>query len=208
MYNGLQKEVALGLFQSGVIVWAKKQELIELNGGSKTSHYCDFRMLQSAPIVLERLAELCWRVIQGRNLKPELLSGTPLGSTQIVTLISQKSGIPVITPRSDPKEHGLKKELEGKYQPGQRALAFDDVLTSGISLVKKNILILKKHGLVINEALVVINRQQQGAEKIARVGVRLHALFRIQDLMEFYVERRLIPHDFYRMFLREQRLIA
>ena len=85
--------------------------------------------------------------------------------------------------RKQAKDHGLGKLIEGTICPGDRALIVDDVLTSGGSLLKA-IAAARQAGLVVNQALVIVDRKEQdGRTRIEQEGVSLISLLTIDDLL-------------------------
>ena len=59
----------------------------------------------------------------------------------------------------------------------------EDVVTTGGALVEA-ISALRDEGLVVRNAVCVVDREEGGSDALARLGVRLRALFRAADLLE------------------------
>jgi uridine monophosphate synthetase len=49
---------------------------------------------------------------------------------------------------------------------------------------------LREQGLVVNDCMVIIDREQGGREKLAEIGVTLHVIFRIAELLNILVVAR------------------
>jgi len=58
----------------------------------------------------------------------------------------------------------------------------EDVVTSGGALAE-SVSALREAGLVVRNAVCVVDREEGGADALARLGVRLHALYRVGDLL-------------------------
>lgn len=77
--------------------------------------------------------------------------------------------------------------IEGKFNAGDRALIIEDVVTSGSSVLE-TATDLKREGLAVEDAIVVVNRQQGGRANIEAAGIRFHSLFTLSQLLEILKE--------------------
>jgi orotate phosphoribosyltransferase len=59
----------------------------------------------------------------------------------------------------------------------------EDVVTSGGALTEA-VSALRDEGLVVRNALCVVDREEGGSDALARLGVRLRPLFRANELLE------------------------
>ncbi|MBV8067609.1 MAG: orotate phosphoribosyltransferase [Candidatus Eremiobacteraeota bacterium] len=106
-----------------------------LAGGVRSDYYIDKFRLFSDPHVLRRIARLFAPVIAEVN--PDIVGGTELGGVVIATAVSQMSGLPLLAVRKKPKAYGAfaNEYVEGPYDPGQRVLLLEDVVTNGRELL-------------------------------------------------------------------------
>jgi orotate phosphoribosyltransferase len=85
--------------------------------------------------------------------------------------------------RKERKEHGLSRWIEGPpLEPGERCLVVEDVVTSGGALLD-SVEALREAGLVVGEAICIVDREEGGTEALAAHSVRLRALFRAEELV-------------------------
>lgn len=109
-----------------------------------------------------------------------------------------------ITRNHSPRPRRLKlekKEVNGKrrisrlkdddVRAGERALLVDDLITQADSKLEA-IQALEASGLVVASALVLVDRQQGGREQLERAGYRLKAVFTLDELLDHYVERKVV----------------
>ena len=94
---------------------------------------------------------------------------------------SLTSGLPFIIVRDAAKEYGTAKRIEGSFEPGELVCLLEDVVTTGGALAE-TVSALRDEGLVVRTAVCVVDREEGGSDALARVGVRLRALFRASDL--------------------------
>lgn len=85
--------------------------------------------------------------------------------------------------RKEAKSYGTKKLIEGKFRPGESCLIIEDVVTTGSSILETST-DLKSEGLIIEDAIVVVNREQGGVDNIAKRGIKMHSLFTLSYLLE------------------------
>jgi orotate phosphoribosyltransferase len=102
-----------------------------LSGGVRSDYYIDKFRLFSEPKVLRRIARLFSPIVA--DLSPDLIAGTELGGVILATAVSQMTNLPMIVVRKQPKSYGAFANdfVEGPYQPGQRVLLLEDVVTNG-----------------------------------------------------------------------------
>ena len=101
--------------------------------------------------------------------------------------------------RKAAKEYGTAKRIEGPYEEGECICLIEDVVTSGGALLD-SIEALRGAGLVVHTAVCVVDREEGGADALARENVRLFPIFRAGTLLEAVkvpqnrmVERRRYP---------------
>jgi orotate phosphoribosyltransferase len=106
-----------------------------LSGGARSDYYIDKFRLFSDPNVLRRIARLFVPLIA--EVHPDLIAGTELGGVVIATAVSQLSSVPLLAVRKQPKGYGAfpGEYVEGPYQPGQKVLLVEDVVTTGRELL-------------------------------------------------------------------------
>ena len=153
----------------------------QLKDGTVAPFYIDLRPLVSEPLTLKLLAAaLAERLSEFRF---DLITGIPYAALPIGVAVSLATDIPLVYARREAHGSGTKKKVEGKFEPGQRVLVIDDVITTGASKLEAWEP-LQDVGLEVRDVLVVIDREQGGAEVLAQHGLRLHSLMTITELLE------------------------
>lgn len=116
------------------------------------------------------------------RVKPDRLVDLPESVSPLVTTLSDITGIDMISVRSEAikgkgKDHGVSNIINGFFELGQTALIVDDVVSSFAFTKLKAISVLRKVGLsLISDVCVVIDREEGGAEKLAKEGFGLVSL--------------------------------
>jgi len=158
-----------------------------LASGLKSPFYVDCRSLMAHPRSRRLVAHLAYELLQAVEF--DCLGGLEIGAISIATSISdfafaakpQRTWRTFVV-RKQAKDHGLGKLIEGSFQPGDRAVIVDDVLTSGGSLLKA-VAAARRIGLVVTHALVIVDRKEQdGRRTVETEGLVLVSLLTIDDL--------------------------
>ena len=105
------------------------------------------------------------------------LAGPALGAVALAASAAMASGLPFIIVRGETKEYGTAKRIEGPFEPGELVCLLEDVVTSGGALAEA-VSALREEGLVVRNAVCVVDREEGGSDALARLGVRLRSLFR------------------------------
>ena len=93
------------------------------------------------------------------------------------------SGLPFIIVRDETKEYGTANRIEGPFERGELVCLLEDVVTTGGALAE-SVSALRDEGLEVRNAVCVVDREEGGSDALARLGVRLRALFRAEELLE------------------------
>ena len=123
------------------------------------------------------------------------IAAIPYAALPIGTAVALETGDPLIYPRREMKAHGTRRLIEGEYRRGERAVLLDDVITSGGSKLEAAESLLTE-GLVVEDVVVLIDREQGGAEELARRGYRLRAALTLSQIVDGLAEDGLLaPAD-------------
>ena len=158
-----------------------------LASGHTSPFYVDCRLLMAYPGSRRLVGHFAYDSLAGVTI--DCLGGLEIGAISIATTISDycygatpNRELRTFVVRKQAKDHGLGKLIEGAVHSGDRALIVDDVLTSGGSLLKA-IAAARQTGLVVNQALVIVDRKEQdGRARVEQEGVSLISLLTIDDL--------------------------
>ena len=151
-----------------------------LRSGKRSTVYLDKYRFETDPALLgpigAALAELA-----AQGAPPDRLAGPELGAVPLAAAAALASGIPFLIVRKAAKAYATEGLIEGVFEPGERVLAIEDVVTTGGALIAA-VEVLRAAGLAIERALCVLDREEGGSEALAALGVRLEPLFRRADL--------------------------
>jgi orotate phosphoribosyltransferase len=156
-----------------------------LRSGKRSSWYLDKFRFVTEPTVLRELGARLADAIVEHEPDAIRLACPVLGAVALATAASLSSGLPFIIVRDAAKEYGTARRIEGSFEPGDLVCLIEDVVTTG-GAVAEAVSALRDDGLVVRNAVCVVDREEGGSDALARLGVRLRALFRAEELLELH----------------------
>jgi orotate phosphoribosyltransferase len=156
-----------------------------LRSGRRSTWYLDKYRFETEPELLRTLGERIADTVRECEPDANRLAGPALGAVALAASASMASGLPFIIVRGETKEYGTAKRIEGTFEPGELVCLVEDVVTSGGALAEA-VSAVRQEGLVVRNAVCVVDREEGGSDALARLGVRLRALFRAEELLELH----------------------
>lgn len=163
---------------------ALKRGSFLLSSGRMSNYYLDGRLITLSPEGAYLAASIILKMAEGKGI--DAIGGPTLGADPIVGAVgclSHLRNAPVGTfiVRKAAKEHGTQRQIEGpELKKGWRVILVDDVATSGKSLIEAK-QALDRIGVIAEEAIVIVDRQEGATENLAKAGLGLKSIFTIKD---------------------------
>jgi uridine monophosphate synthetase len=185
----LKEELILALQDMGCVRFGD----FVLVSGQHSPIYLDFRLLVSSPQVLRKAAQAYVDLL--RPLAFDRLAAIPYAALPIGTAVALEMGVPLVYPRKEVKGHGTGKGIEGHFEKGERVVVLDDLITTGGSKLEA-IAPLEQAGLVVEDVVVLVDREQGGREELEEQGYRLHAFLGLEEMLQVLAQRgRISPEQ-------------
>jgi orotate phosphoribosyltransferase len=153
-----------------------------LRSGKRSRYYLDKYRFETRPDLLGPLGERIAATVREHAPDATRLAGPELGAVALAAAASLASGLPFVIVRKEAKEYGTAKRIEGPYEEGECVCLIEDVVTSGGALLD-SVEALRAVGVVVHTAVCVVDREEGGADALARQAVRLRPLFRAGELL-------------------------
>lgn len=149
-----------------------------LRSGARSSYYIDKYLFTTQPTLLRRIAMALLQRVPGGV---DRLAAPGFGALQLVTAMSLESGLSTLVVRTDKKDYGTAKRIEGSLSAGDRVLLVEDVVTTGGAALEA-VDVLRDAGVQVIGALAVVDREEGGATAFAAQTVPFSALFTKSEL--------------------------
>ena len=170
-----KEELIQSLKECGAIQFGR----FVLTSGAVSDYYIDIKKASTNPEILKKIAEAMAEYTEGYDL----LAGMELGAVPLVVALSLETNIPYVIIRKEKREHGTSKQIEGVEVKGKKVLVIEDVTTSGGSVIKTIKIIRENQGLV-DEVLVVVDRESGAEEKLKELDISFIPLLSVRDILK------------------------
>lgn len=181
-FRELKERVLRGLIRNGCF----KTGEFKLKSGEMSPFYVDLRRVMSDPELMRDVG-LAYASLLGpagtlKGVHFDRIAGIPVAALPLATVASLSTGIPMIFPRMQQKEHGTGLKVEGEFCENEEVLLLDDLITTGKSKLEA-IEILRAANLKVSHLVVLLERGSQGRQDMKTAGVELHAFAHISEFL-------------------------
>jgi orotate phosphoribosyltransferase len=149
-----------------------------LRSGKRSNRYFDKFLFETDPARLRRLGRHLAQLVPAETQR---LAAPELGAVLLGGAVSMETGLPLVLVRKEPKGYGTSKQIEGRFEPGERVTVIEDVVTTGGDSLR-SAQVLRDAGVEVIHLVVVLDRGEGGEENIRAAGIPYSPLFRIADL--------------------------
>ncbi len=163
--------------------------------------YLDLRLFISYPAVMKKVAKLYAQQLEG--ITYDRLAGVAYAALPIAGAISLEIEKPWLFLRKEGlnKTYGLEKSLEGEYKKGETVVMIEDLVTKATSLLQA-ITPIEDHGLVVKDAVVLLDYGKGGKQNLEDKGYTLHAFMTVRELVDIMKDEGALDEDKYNQCLK------
>jgi orotidine 5'-phosphate decarboxylase subfamily 1/orotate phosphoribosyltransferase len=152
-----------------------------LKSGIISPIYCDMRRVISFPAVFHAVINALAEKVHECDF--DYICGVPYGAVPLAAALAIKTNKPLLFLRKEVKNHGTGQLIEGVYEPKSKVLLIEDVMTSGGSIIEV-VQQLYAQELDVRDAIVFLDREQGGKERLAKHDITVHAVCTLSALLD------------------------
>jgi orotate phosphoribosyltransferase len=153
-----------------------------LRSGRRSKYYLDKYRFETRPDLLGPLGKALAAAVREHEPQATRIAAPAVGAIALAAAASLESGLPFLIVRDSAKEYGTANRIEGVYEEGECVCLVEDVVTSAGAAVE-SVDALRSVGLRVGNAICVVDREEGGADELARHAVRLRPLFTASGLL-------------------------
>jgi orotate phosphoribosyltransferase len=163
---------------------ALKKGSFVLSSGKTSNYYVDGRLITLEPEGAFLVASIILGMVKDRY--PDAIGGPTLGADPIVGALAclsciNQAPMPTFIVRKETKGHGTARQIEGpELKKNSKVILVDDVATTGKALIEAKYA-LRREGIDVETAIVIVDRCEGAKENLAKEGLRLESIFTIAD---------------------------
>jgi len=152
-------------------------------------YYIDLRILPSFPDTFNLVTGVYELIVKDKVgiTNFQRIAGLPTAGIPYGAVLAFRTKKPFLYVRKGVKTHGRERRIEGLLSPGERVLIVDDLITTGKSTLEAIEAVRCESG-VVNDAVVLIDREEGGVDALKANGVTLHSFLKITEIAEALFE--------------------
>jgi orotate phosphoribosyltransferase len=152
-----------------------------LSSGQRSSFYIDAKRVTLDGEGLQLISDLVFGIMQ--KIGAKVIGGPCIGADPVVgAVLCKDRSLRGFLIRRERKEHGTKALIEGNLHKGDKVLLFEDVLTTGQTLLSA-IKAVEKEGAEVVAVVVLVDREEEGGELLLQRGYKLFPLFKKSQIL-------------------------
>ena len=189
-----EKTIAEKLLQAGAVQLSPQQPFTWASGW-KSPIYCDNRKILSFPFIRDFIkSEMC-NIIFEQFPDAEALAGVATAGIAWGAMAADQLKLPYLYVRPKPKEHGLGNQIEGYYEPHQKVVIIEDLISTGKSSLQVAE-VLKTAGLEVMGMVAIFSYGFTVADvAFKEAGVPLVTLTNYTTLISLALDKKNISLD-------------
>ena len=195
----MDKLIALDLLKIGA-VFLRPDEPFTWASGIKSPIYCDNRLTLTAPEVRDDVENGLAALIRREYPNVQVLMGTSTAGIAHAAIVGHLMNLPMGYVRASAKDHGRGNRIEGRLEPGQKAVVVEDLISTAGSCIEVVEALREAGAEVLGIASIFTYGMQKGLDRLAAANVKNVSLTNLDAVAEVAAREGYIqPEDVTRL---------
>jgi orotate phosphoribosyltransferase len=158
--------------------------------GLKSPIYCDNRMIYSHPDARDFVVAALANRIKNLHIPADVIAGTATAAIGWGALVADRLKLPFVYVRSQAKEHGAKKRIEGDLKPERHVVVVEDLISTAKSSASTVEALRDEGKCYVTDIVAIFSYELLASlEKSREMKTRLHPLTTLSVLLQTALEQ-------------------
>lgn len=190
-----------------VRIGALKFGAFTLPSGHMSPYNINLRIVPSFPEVFAKICSIYNNLIEQEVglASFERIAGIPVSGVPYASCLSSSLKKPLVLVRKEQELDGRQRRIEGVVMPGDRVVPIDDIVATGRNLLS-TVRGLRGEGAVVEKAVVLIDREEGGVERLKKENVKVYSLMTVREAARIlYRLNMLLKEEYAAIFTRRKK---
>jgi orotate phosphoribosyltransferase len=150
-----------------------------LASGQRSGFFFDMKKTMFHPEGASLLGDIIFEMIAD-DIDVEYIGGLEIGAIPMAVSVAARSWparpINAFFVRKAPKDHGAINLIDGQFRPNSKVILFEDVTTTGGSVMKA-VRAVREQGCTVKKILTIVDRCEGAAKNLAKENLELVPIF-------------------------------
>jgi orotate phosphoribosyltransferase len=157
-----------------------------LASGQRSGFFFDMKKTMFHPEGAALVGDIIFEMIAG-DVDVQYIGGLEIGAIPMAVSVSARSWparpINAFFVRKAPKDHGAINLIDGQFRPDSKVILFEDVTTTGGSVMKA-VRAVRDQGCTVEKIITIVDRGEGAAANLKKENLELAAIFTMDDFKD------------------------
>jgi orotate phosphoribosyltransferase len=157
-----------------------------LASGQRSGFFFDMKKTMFHPEGASLVGDIIFEMIAD-DTDVQYVGGLEIGAIPMAVSVSLKSWpvrpINAFFVRKAPKDHGAINLIDGQFRPNSKVILFEDVTTTGGSVMKA-VRAVRDQGCTVKKILTIVDRGEGAAKNLEKENLELVSIFTMDDFRD------------------------
>jgi orotate phosphoribosyltransferase len=157
-----------------------------LASGQRSGFFFDMKKTMFHPEGAALIGDIIFEMIAG-DADVQYIGGLEIGAIPMAVSVAARSWpdrpINAFFVRKAPKDHGAINLIDGQFRPNSKVILFEDVTTTGGSVMKA-VRAVRDQGCTVKKILTIVDRGEGATVNLKKEDLELAAIFTMDDFRD------------------------